>query len=1295
MRRTLAALWAVFILLLFPLSASAEAAGDNLVLNAGFDETDSSNLPSGWYRDMWYTQSGVSELTVDADGYEGACVRVENITENDARFAQDIAVEPDTLYEITAMVKAEGIPSGESGALIGANISVRDTFSYSASLYDTGGDWAKLTLYGKTGADQTSLTLLARVGGYSSVNTGTAWFDSITMAKIDAVPAGQAALDFTPISSSSSASTSGDTDEPSRNTEAWLLAAFGIALLAVALIRKSGRTELKDARRYEVWFLALLLASVLFRLVVAARVYGYHTDINCFTAWSERIYSVGYTNFYRADYFCDYPPLYMAMLWFVGAVRNLLGIAYGSTAHVVLIKLIPILADAAMAYLVYLFAKKRVNARAAMLLGAVCALNPAAIVDSAAWGQIDAVFTVFLALGAVLLSERDYVWALPMFTLSMLMKPQALLFAPLGLLALVASLAWRPKKRKILSAVYGLAASLALLLLAGFVFHEDGVGPVRWLYELYGSTMGSYQYLTINALNLYELLGLNWASLSDNAALTVFAYVLFALSYLYAFALYIRAKNPSAIFLSGAVLIMLICAFGPMIHERYAYPALILLLLAYVAEKDARILISLATLTVTLFLNQVLVLQGGMTAANYGHLQASEDWLNAPLSLLVVANACYAAYVAFNMYFMEKRVPLDAKPLEGPTPTREGLFTRRDHRLNLKRWDYLVMAGVTVAYSVLTFVNLGTLSAPQTSWTSAQSGEQVVFDLGSAETFRMEYYGGICDSNFTVELSSDGETWTAPQYAMYNQGQVFRWLFYYPVNNDAKQTTLYGETVPTEDGSAYTVFATASDKYPYQTARYVRVTAQASGFILSEVGFLNPDGETLPVSVASGDGAALVDEQDTVPLHPSYYNSTYFDEIYHARTAYENLHGLHTYEWTHPPLGKAMMMIGIQIFGMCPFGWRFMGAVMGILMLPVMYLMVKQLGGSRKMAALAMLLLTLDAMHFTQTRIATIDSYAVFWIMLMYLFMFRYVKMSFHHQPLMKTLVPLMLCGVTMGIAWATKWIGIYASAGLAVLFFWSLISRYREHREALKHEADEFESDEERGAVREARENFWNNAAITLFVCLVFFLAIPATIYFLSYYWQMTPDGRFHIKDILDLQKTMFNYHKGLKNDDHYFRSPWYQWPVIAWPMWYYDGKSYLESGMISSISCMGNPAVWWTGFVAIMWTILEAAWKKRARVAGVVIMIGFLSQYLPWTLVPRSMFIYHYFASVPFIIIATAFLLGKLERNRPKAFLWSAALLVTAALVLFAMFYPLESGTPVALSYAKHLRWFDWYNY
>lgn len=75
------------------------------------------------------------------------------------------------------------------------------------------------------------------------------------------------------------------------------------------------------------------------------------------------------------------------------------------------------------------------------------------------------------------------------------------------------------------------------------------------------------------------------------------------------------------------------------------------------------------------------------------------------------------------------------------------------------------------------------------------------------------------------------------------------------------------------------------------------------------------------------------------------------------------------------PLGKVIMSLGIAIFGMVPFGWRVMGALAGILMLPAMYLLGKQLTKKSSFAFAAALMLALDCQHFTQTRIATIDSY--------------------------------------------------------------------------------------------------------------------------------------------------------------------------------------------------------------------------------------------------------------------------------------------------------------------------------
>ena len=377
------------------------------------------------------------------------------------------------------------------------------------------------------------------------------------------------------------------------------------------------------------------------------------------------------------------------------------------------------------------------------------------------------------------------------------------------------------------------------------------------------------------------------------------------------------------------------------------------------------------------------------------------------------------------------------------------------------------------------------------------------------------------------------------------------------------------------------------------------------------------------------------------------------------------------------------MGVGIKLFGMTPFGWRFMGALIGVLMVPLMYLMAKQLTKDARLSFLAMCLMALDSMHFTQTRIATIDSYAVFWIMLMYLFMIRYIQMDWRQVRTGRSLVTLGLCGVTMGVAWATKWIGLYASVGLAILLFWKLISEI-------------MRAENRKAAVLRA---VW-----TCLFCVGFFVIIPVLIYYFSYYPQLRCEGasgigamftKKSVERVVKLQQSMLSYHAGLGGDTHYFRSPWYQWPIIWWPMWYYSGNAYVPDGMISSISCMGNPAVWWTGLIALIALLIYAARSRRAKRAHLIVLIGFASQFLPWVLVPRSTFIYHYFASVPFIILCIALMLQEIGVKRPHLAQYIGNALIGAALVMFIGFYPLESGTPVSRSYARLLRWFKWYNY
>jgi len=81
---------------------------------------------------------------------------------------------------------------------------------------------------------------------------------------------------------------------------------------------------------------------------------------------------------------------------------------------------------------------------------------------------------------------------------------------------------------------------------------------------------------------------------------------------------------------------------------------------------------------------------------------------------------------------------------------------------------------------------------------------------------------------------------------------------------------------------------------------------------------------------------------------------------------------------------------------------------------------------------------------------------------------------------------------------------------------------------------------------------------------------------------------------------------------------------------------------------------------------------------------------------LISRLTFIYHYFASVPFIILATAQGLRYIERHRPKLAKALVAALCVIALVLFIAFYPLASGVEVPRAWCDAVSWFDnwmWY--
>ena len=622
---------------------------------------------------------------------------------------------------------------------------------------------------------------------------------------------------------------------------------------------------------------------------------------------------------------------------------------------------------------------------------------------------------------------------------------------------------------------------------------------------------------------------------------------------------------------------------------------------------------------------------------------------------------------------------------------RRRLFLHLQHE-KMKPVDWIVMLAITLVYAVLAFTNLGSLDIPQSFYTTQEAGDEIVVELEqTADISMIKYFTSFGNGVMSIFYSEDGEGYS--QLETLSQTDEV----------DEDGNFIYEQT-PVE------LVHDAIDMYEWQfvnvdtfTAKYIIVRVDVPDIQMLEMAFCGTEGS--PVKIASvqdnnqsamrgNPAAAMFDEQSLVPKMTSYMGEMYFDEVYHVRTAYEQILHMRPYEITHPPLGKTIIGAGIRIFGMNPFGWRVMGALFGVLMLPLMYMLAKRILKKTLYAFIPTFLFAVDFMHFTQTRIATIDSYSVFFIMAMYLFMYIYTEKNYNTQPLHKTLLPLALSGIAFGLGAATKWLCMYAGVGLAVIFFIQVAKRWQEARYArgaLRDKSVYENMDESKHKyLMGISRDFKKKTLITLLWCVLFFIIVPAIIYYIAYIpYMKVADAPYDFGRILDNQSYMFKYHtQYVLGSEHPFATEWYEWPIDYRPMWLFKGQGYPE-GTMSSMSSFGNPAVWWGGLLSIVALIIIRIKDNRPSKRTMFVAIAALSNYLPWVIVQRETYIYHYFATVPFVIllmgILAKYIIEKYKYGKSFVFAF-----LGIAVILFAMFYPIISGVPFSRHYCDtFLRW------
>jgi dolichyl-phosphate-mannose--protein O-mannosyl transferase len=160
------------------------------------------------------------------------------------------------------------------------------------------------------------------------------------------------------------------------------------------------------------------------------------------------------------------------------------------------------------------------------------------------------------------------------------------------------------------------------------------------------------------------------------------------------------------------------------------------------------------------------------------------------------------------------------------------------------------------------------------------------------------------------------------------------------------------------------------------------------------------------------------------------------------------------------------------------------------------------------------------------------------------------------------------------------------------------------------------------------------------------------------------------------EMQKQMWWYHTGLKAT-HPYTSMWYSWPFLIRPIYLYTSEE--VGGWVSRIYAMGNPFVFWFGLVAIVSSFIYSFVEKNKKLG--LIVFSYLIFFVPWALSPRIMFLYHYLPSIPFLAIATAYVL----RRNPKLIL--SYLLI--GLLVFIYFYPHWAGLQIPLWLDQSYYW------
>ncbi len=334
----------------------------------------------------------------------------------------------------------------------------------------------------------------------------------------------------------------------------------------------------------------------------------------------------------------------------------------------------------------------------------------------------------------------------------------------------------------------------------------------------------------------------------------------------------------------------------------------------------------------------------------------------------------------------------------------------------------------------------------------------------------------------------------------------------------------------------------------------------------------------------------------------------------------------------HPPLGKLLIGAGMYFFGDNALGWRIVPTGLSLISIICVIGIVKELGGCTRTAFLGGALFSLEGLISTFSRIATLDSF-----ILVFTIFSLYSALRARHEGRIMSVIS---AGVFSGFLLAVK---LNGASGIAV-------------------------------------------TALTLLVYGKYFRTICAcgicilTAAFMYYIGLSSIRSGDALPAFLQWFEYAWSYHTN-PMASHRFASQWYTWFLGIKPVWIL----HLTASVGTVVAIISIPNLW----VLLGASILSARalssfltrimkgvgevgeWRQQ-----LIMLFAIGVNILPWLLISRPAFIYHFLPCLTLMIIYSTVFLGTISR------IWSTLYLCLAfvvALYFSPVWAPIEVSPSV----------------